>query len=447
MEINPGYFVGIIGGGVAGSEAAYQLSKRGIYSVIFEQHALPYGKIEEGLPKWHIKLRNQEEKKIDDKLSQPHVFLVPKTTIGTDISFKEILGWGFSAIILASGAWRDRPLPLPDINRYIGKGLYYQNMFISWFNHYHEPGFRAPDFPIHDNAIVIGGGLASLDVVKILMLETALRVLAERGYKINLFELERFGINDYLKNNGLFLSDLGLKGCTLYYRKRVEDMPITPIPPVVSPERLVKIQQLRKRILQNYQEKYLFDVKECHLPIQAIEEGGWLKGIIFRKVNQLPSKAHYEIEVRSSLVISAIGSLPTAFPEISRQGELLAIADPKTGRIKGYQNVFAIGNAITGRGNIQESLTSSRYISRLLMEDYLDWRSEEIQILLKKDTTDSAKTVTRIEKKLKSKKLLSVKKIQELLSKIYQRQQAVGYNRNYREWISRNLPVRLEDMR
>jgi ferredoxin--NADP+ reductase len=447
MEIHPGYFVVIIGGGVAGSEAAYQLSKRGIYSAIFEQHALPYGKIEEGLPKWHIKLRNQEEKKIDDKLSQSHVFLIPKTTIGTDISLKEILEWGFSAIILASGAWRDRPLPLPDINRYIGKGLYYQNMFVSWFNHYHEPGFSAPDCPIHDNAIVIGGGLASLDVVKILMLETTLQALAERGYKANLFELERFGINDYLKNNGISFSDLGLKGCTLYYRKRVEDMPITPLPPTLSPEKLVKIQQLRKRIIQKYQDKYLFDVKECYLPIRAIDDDGWLKGIVFRKVNQLPRKAHYEIEVRSSLVISAIGSLPTVFPEISRQGELLAIADPKTGRIKGYQNVFAIGNAITGRGNIQESLTSSRYISRLLMEDYLDWRAEEIQMLLKKDITDSAKTVTRIEKKLKSKKLLSVKKIQELLYKIYKRQQVIGYNGNYREWISRNLPIRLEDMR
>lgn len=447
MEIHPGYFVGIIGSGVAGSEAAYQLSKKGIYSVIFEQHALPYGKIEEGLPKWHIKLRNQEEKKIDHKLSQSNVFFIPKTTIGTDISLKEILQWGFSAIILASGAWRDRPLPLPDINRYVGKGLYYQNMFVSWFNHYHEPGFSAPDFPIQDNAIVIGGGLASLDVVKILMLETAIRALAERGYKTNLFELERFGISDYLKNNGIAFSDLGLKGCTLFYRKRAEDMPITPVPTDVSPERIVKIQQLRRRILRYYQDKYLFNVKECYLPIQAIEEDGWLKGIIFRKVNQLPRKAHYEIEVRSSLVISAIGSLPTVFPEISTQGELLAIADPKTGRIKGYQDVFAIGNAITGRGNIQESLTSSRYISRLLIEDYLDWRSEEIHMLLKKETTDSVKTVNRIEKKLKYNRLLSVKKIQELLRKIYQRQQVIGYNGNYREWISRNLPVRLEDMR
>jgi ferredoxin--NADP+ reductase len=447
MRIHPGYFVVIIGGGVAGSEAAYQLSKRGIYSAIFEQHALPYGKIEEGLPKWHIKLRNHEEKKIDDKLSQPHVFFIPKTTVGKDITLKEIKQWGFNVIILATGAWRDRPLPLAGIDRYIGKGLCYQNMFVSWFNHYHEPGFSAPICPVYDNTIVIGGGLASLDVVKILMLETVLQALAERGYKANLFELERFGINDYLKKNGISFSELGLKGCTLYYRKRVEDMPIAPIPPAISPGKLGKIRQLRKRILQNYQEKYLFNFEECYLPIRAIEEDGWLKGIIFRKVNQHPKKAHCEIEVRSSLVISAIGSLPTVFSEISRQGELLAIADSKTGRIKGYQDVFAVGNALTGRGNIQESLTSSRYISRLLMEEYLDWRAEEVQMLIKKDKTDSAKTIMQIEKKLKSKKFLSVKEIQELLRKINNRQHVVGYNGDYKEWISRNIPVRLENLR
>jgi flavin-dependent dehydrogenase len=76
MEWIPGHFVAIVGGAVAGSEAAYRLSQRGIYSVVFEQNALPYGKIEDGLPMWHVKLRNSEERKIDDKLTQPCVFFV-----------------------------------------------------------------------------------------------------------------------------------------------------------------------------------------------------------------------------------------------------------------------------------------------------------------------------------------------------------------------------------
>ncbi|MFQ5754288.1 MAG: hypothetical protein ACE5HI_20060, partial [bacterium] len=98
MEVNPGQFVAIIGGAVAGSEAASRLSDRGIYSVVFEQNTRPYGKIEDGLPKWHVKLRLQETKKIDEKLSKSNIFFVPKTKLGRDIQLHDLVNnWGFSA--------------------------------------------------------------------------------------------------------------------------------------------------------------------------------------------------------------------------------------------------------------------------------------------------------------------------------------------------------------
>ncbi len=50
------HIVAIFGGAVSGSEAAYQLAEKGIRTVVFDQNALPYGKIEDGLPKWHVKL-------------------------------------------------------------------------------------------------------------------------------------------------------------------------------------------------------------------------------------------------------------------------------------------------------------------------------------------------------------------------------------------------------
>ena len=34
--------------------------ERGINVVVFEQNIRPYGKIEDGLPKWHVKLQIQE---------------------------------------------------------------------------------------------------------------------------------------------------------------------------------------------------------------------------------------------------------------------------------------------------------------------------------------------------------------------------------------------------
>ena len=59
------HFIAIFGGAVAGAEAAYQLSKRGFRIVVFDQALLPYGKIEDGLPKWHAKLRDKEESNIN----------------------------------------------------------------------------------------------------------------------------------------------------------------------------------------------------------------------------------------------------------------------------------------------------------------------------------------------------------------------------------------------
>jgi len=95
----PGHFVAIIGGAVAGSEAASKLAERDISSVIFEQNALAYGKLEIGLPKWHINLRNSQESKIDQKLKHPSIYYIPLTKLGKDIDFNEIIyDWGFSAI-------------------------------------------------------------------------------------------------------------------------------------------------------------------------------------------------------------------------------------------------------------------------------------------------------------------------------------------------------------
>ncbi|MGI0016208.1 MAG: FAD-dependent oxidoreductase, partial [Nitrososphaera sp.] len=167
---HPGYFVAVFGGAVAGAEAALQLSRRGIYTAVFEQNAFPYGKIEDGLPKWHVKLRNKEEEKIDEKLKQPYVFFVPKVKLGRDIDFEDVTkNWGFSAVLVATGAWKDRPLTIAGIDDYIGRGFYYQNPFVAWFNHNHEPDYDGPHLETYDDAIVVGGGLASLDVVKILM--------------------------------------------------------------------------------------------------------------------------------------------------------------------------------------------------------------------------------------------------------------------------------------
>ena len=59
-EQKPTHCVAVIGGAVAGAEVAGVLADRGIEVVVFEQNARPYGKIEDGLPRWHVALRHKE---------------------------------------------------------------------------------------------------------------------------------------------------------------------------------------------------------------------------------------------------------------------------------------------------------------------------------------------------------------------------------------------------
>src|ERR1700751_2378757 len=97
------HVVAIVGGAVSGSVAAQILADRGCEVVVFEQNDRPYGKIEDGLPRWHTKLRKQEYEKIDERMKDPHIHFVPRTKLGRDVDFKELAtGWGFSAFCLAN---------------------------------------------------------------------------------------------------------------------------------------------------------------------------------------------------------------------------------------------------------------------------------------------------------------------------------------------------------
>ena len=107
------HYIAIIGGSISGSEAAFILAEKGYRLVVFEMNDLPYGKIEDGLPNWHINLRNKQEKNIDLKLNHPNVRYVPNVRIGDNLNFDDLVNnWGFTVVILANGAWKDRALPI-----------------------------------------------------------------------------------------------------------------------------------------------------------------------------------------------------------------------------------------------------------------------------------------------------------------------------------------------
>src|SRR5580700_10167097 len=97
------HFVAVVGGAVSGSVSAEILADRGFRVAVFEQNKRPYGKIEDGLPRWHVEQRKQEYGRIDARLKKPNVYFIPSTKMGRDFSLPQLFEWGFSAVILANG--------------------------------------------------------------------------------------------------------------------------------------------------------------------------------------------------------------------------------------------------------------------------------------------------------------------------------------------------------
>lgn len=367
--------VAVIGGAVSGSEAAVQLARRGAWVVVLEQNARPYGKIEDGLPRWHEKLRDQEYAKIDENLTHERVLFVPCTALGSDVTLDSLVHeLGFSAVVLANGAWRDRPVPIGGADSLVGHGLLYQNAFVQWFNHAHEPGYTGERYTIPNDVAVLGGGLASIDVAKIVNLILYRDALAARGIVVDVVELEVQGIDSVLQKHGIEPASLGIAGATLYYRRRKQDMPLAQAAGD-DPKQIAKAEVARVKVMERVERKYLVRFEGLTSPVSAIVEGETLVGLRLVK-NEATDKgvkpiAGSEYDVRTSLVISSIGSIPLGLPSVPMRGELYDFEDQETGRLRGHDRVFGLGNVLTGKGNIRDSRQNAIDITEFIAASYL----------------------------------------------------------------------------
>jgi NADPH-dependent glutamate synthase beta subunit-like oxidoreductase len=441
----PSHCVAVIGGAVAGAEVAGRLADAGAEVVVFDQNPRPYGKIEDGLPRWHVALRDKEYKAIGQNLSQAGVHFVPNTRIGADVGFRELSeDWGFSGVVLANGAWRDRPLPLDGADDYLGKGLIYQNPFIIWFNHSHESSYDGPSFEPKDGVLVVGGGLASIDVVKVLMLETTLEKLRERGIEEDLVELEVKGIPKILARHDLRFEDLGLEGATLFYRRAAEDMPLMEMPDDADEARQKKVRAARERMLGKAQEKYRFHFEPLCMPDAPIVEDGQLVGLRFRRTkmeNGRPVATDETFERRGVYTISSIGSIPEPIEGIEMKGELFHFLDWDLGRLEGYPTVFSAGNIVTGKGNIVASRKHARKVVSTMVEAFLglgdDGHAGE-EGLAEAARRAASEQAERIADEISTQPPISEDALASIRAKASERQAAVGYDGDYAAWIAKH---------
>ena len=371
----------IIGGAVSGSTAAKKLTENGIRCIIVDQNRLPYGKIEDGLPRWHDKQRINEYSKIDEVMGHDLVDFVPSTKIGRDISFEDVYSMNWSCIYFANGAWKDRNFPIDGIDNF--SNFYYQNPFVYWFNHYHENDYNGPEMNIKDNVLVVGGGLASIDVCKITQMELVKQKIQSQVKDVDVVKMEHQGIPKYLEENNIQYENLNIEGTTLIYRRDIENMPLTTIAPDAKPELAEKRKQARRKILNNTQEKFLFNVLECTQPVGLDIVDDNLEGLEVIK-NEIIDNKPKQVEnsnqiLKANTIISSIGSLPEPIDGIPMNGSTYDIIDEDSGKFNNLDKVHGMGNAITGKGNIKASRISAKTVGNLTIDLIKDIDSDSVE--------------------------------------------------------------------
>jgi NADPH-dependent glutamate synthase beta subunit-like oxidoreductase len=442
------HVVAVVGGAVSGAEAAETLVSRGIDVVVFEQNDRPYGKIEDGLPKWHDKQRRQEYAKIDGKLDRPEVAFVPRTALGRDLDFAALAReWGFSAVLLANGSWKDRSSGVAGSDEMLGKGFLYQNPFIYWFNHHEEKSYAGPRYEAADGAVVLGGGLASIDVCKVLMLESVASRLRARGIACDAVEMEHEGLAEFLKGHGLGLPDLGLRGCTLLYRRSVGEMPVASARDD-SPAEKERAAKVREKLIQLATAKFLFRVHPHAVARRLATDNGRVVGVVVARTEyqgrKLVTVEGTDETIPTPLVVSSIGSIPDPVPGIPMDGEFYKYEDWNVGKLAGWEGVFALGNVVTGKGNIAVSRKHGKFVAEHVMASYLGvaapgQRVDALAAASERIADARREQAAAVAEAVRSRPPLPPAAVEGIRRRVAARWREIGFG-SYREWIRGCMP-------
>ena len=117
-----------------------------------------------------------------------------------------------------------------------------------------------------------------------------------------------------------------LRGATLVYRRRVEDMPLADLPDDADEARRQKVEATRRRILEKAMQKYCFNVLPLRMPVGLLAEGDRLVGLRLQRTRVEGDQVH-PVEggvedVRAPLVVSSIGSVPEPMQGVEQEGQL-----------------------------------------------------------------------------------------------------------------------------
>ena len=439
------HLVAVIGGACSGSEIASRLRASGMEVILFEQNSLPYGKIEDGLPRWHQKLQTKEMNAIDEKLHQEGIHYVPECKIGTRLGINTLVHeWQLPLIVLANGAWNDRALKVEGSADITDDSLVYQNPFVYWFNHYHEKNFEGKRYQVRPGTVVVGGGLASIDVAKICQFELLRAFLEERGHRVDMVELDHYGIYKALETRGFSAQDINWQPARLFYRKRIKDMPLVPLGDDPSEEKLQKAEKVREKLIQNAVARYGFEVYPLHAPVRIHGENGTLTGVTF-KLNRYEGgrfvDSGQERHIPATMLVSSIGSIPEPIRDIPMDGELYRWNNRHTGEVQSLETIYCVGNAITGRGNIKDSAKNAQRLG-IMITDGLSGQNLDYEKWFQTQAEEARAHVEKMLDRLKKVAPMDPAQRRNILDQVKTFQTARGYGGNYMAWRNRIMAAR-----
>jgi NADH-quinone oxidoreductase subunit F len=150
--------IAVVGAGPAGLSAAHSLSLKGYKVTVFEAEPEPGGMLYCAIPEY--RLPHEIITKEIDSLLDDNIEVVCNTKLGTDFTVDSLQDDGYSAVLLALGAHKSRPLGLDNEDV---PGVYPSIDFLKAFNQRGEQLAKG-------RVGVIGGGNSAIDAAR-----TALR--------------------------------------------------------------------------------------------------------------------------------------------------------------------------------------------------------------------------------------------------------------------------------
>jgi len=156
--------VAVIGSGPAGLTAAYELTKMGYHTIVFESLPEPGGMLRVGIPKYRLP-KNVLHQEIDT-ITSTGVEIRTNVTIGRDLTIEELLRQEYASIFIAVGVQKCRKLGIKGEEL---KGVVPALEFLKRVNFSKQSS-------IGQNVVIIGGGNVAFDAAREALRHSASKV-------------------------------------------------------------------------------------------------------------------------------------------------------------------------------------------------------------------------------------------------------------------------------